>query len=102
MRILITNDDGWGTKGIWALVEEMRGLGDVTVVAPDGPRSGQSSAITVLQPLRLKQIIGEEGFAVYLTNGTPTDCIKLGITNCSGVLSLTLSSRASTMATTAW
>ena len=79
MRILITNDDGWGTKGIWALVEEMRKLGDVTVVAPDGPRSGQSSAITVLQPLRLKQIIGEEGFEVYLSNGTPTDCIKLGI-----------------------
>lgn len=79
MRILITNDDGWGTKGIWTLVEEMRKLGEVTVVAPDGPRSGQSNAITVLQPLRLKQIIEEDGFAVYLTNGTPTDCIKLGI-----------------------
>ena len=79
MRILITNDDGWGTKGIWTLVEEMRKLGEVIVVAPDGPRSGQSNAISVLQPLRLKQIIGEEGFTVYLTNGTPTDCIKLGI-----------------------
>ena len=79
MRILITNDDGWGTKGIWTLVEEMRKLGEVIVVAPDGPRSGQSNAISVLQPLRLRQIIGEEGFTVYLTNGTPTDCIKLAL-----------------------
>ena len=36
MRILITNDDGWGTKGIWTLVEEMRKLGEVIVVA-DNP-----------------------------------------------------------------
>ena len=79
MNILITNDDGWGSKGILALVEVMRRLGDVTVVAPDGPRSGQSNAITVLQPLRLKKIIEEPGLTVYLSNGTPTDCVKLAV-----------------------
>ena len=79
MRILITNDDGWGTKGILTLVEVMRELGDVTVVAPDGGRSGQSNAISVLKPLRLNRIQDEPGLSVYITNGTPTDCIKLGI-----------------------
>ena len=79
MRILITNDDGWGTNGILTLVEVMRELGDVTVVAPDGGRSGQSNAISVLKPLRLKKIQDEPGLAVYISNGTPTDCIKLGI-----------------------
>ena len=79
MRILITNDDGWGSKGILTLVDEMRKLGDVTVVAPEGPRSGQSNAISVLKMLRLKKIMDASGLQVYLTNGTPTDCIKLGI-----------------------
>ncbi|MBR3647255.1 MAG: 5'/3'-nucleotidase SurE [Paludibacteraceae bacterium] len=79
MNILITNDDGWGAKGLLTLIDTMRLLGDVTVVAPDGPRSGQSNAISVLTPLRLKKVQEEPGLRVYLTNGTPTDCIKLGI-----------------------
>lgn len=79
MRILITNDDGWGAKGILTLVRIMRQLGEVTVVAPDGPRSGQSNAITVLQPLRFKKIQEEPGLTVYTCNGTPTDCVKLAI-----------------------
>ncbi|MCQ2334686.1 MAG: 5'/3'-nucleotidase SurE [Paludibacteraceae bacterium] len=79
MHIFITNDDGWGAKGILTLVKIMRKLGDVTVVAPDGPRSAQSNAITVLTPLRLNKIIEEPGLTVYTSNGTPTDCVKLGI-----------------------
>ncbi len=75
MRILITNDDGWGAKGIVTLVQLMRLIGDVTVVAPDGPRSGQSSAISVNIPLRLKQIEPH----IYTCNGTPVDCIKLSL-----------------------
>ncbi len=79
MKILITNDDGWGAKGLLTLVDVMRELGDVTVVAPDGPRSGQSNAISVLIPLRLRKIKEEPRLTVYLSNGTPTDCIKLAI-----------------------
>ena len=79
MNILITNDDGWGAKGLSTLIQTMRLLGNVTVVAPDGPRSGQSNAISVLKPLRLNKISQEPGLTVYTTNGTPTDCIKLGI-----------------------
>ena len=93
MEILITNDDGWGAKGILTLVRILTQLGHVTVVAPDGPRSGMSNAITVGQPIYLRQIEdtswGTEEWhknaTVYTTNGTPSDCVKLAIdVICSG------------------
>lgn len=79
MNILLTNDDGWGAKGLNTLIDVMRRFGDVTVVAPDGPRSGQSNAISVLQPVRLRLLKQEPGLTVYTSNGTPSDCIKLGL-----------------------
>ena len=54
MHILISNDDGFRAAGIQELAEAMLPYGDVTIVAPDGPRSGFSGAITTTQPLRLK------------------------------------------------
>lgn len=54
--ILVTNDDGINASGILVLTRLMMQLGDVIVVAPDGPRSGQSSAITVNVPIRFKEI----------------------------------------------
>ena len=56
MEILITNDDGWGAKGILTLTRILSQLGHVTVVAPDGPRSGMSNAITVTQSIYLQQL----------------------------------------------
>ena len=87
MEILITNDDGWGAKGILTLTRILTQLGHVTVVAPDWPRSGMSNAITVGQPIYLRQIEdtswGTEEWhkntTVYTTNGTPSDCVKLAI-----------------------
>ena len=75
MNILITNDDGWGSKGILSLVGEMRKMGHVTVLAPDGARSGQSNAISVGKMVTLKQIEPD----IYITNGTPSDCVKLAL-----------------------
>jgi len=75
--ILITNDDGVDAPGILVLAKLMMQIGDVIVVAPDGPRSGQSNAITVHQPLRYKLLEKKEGFALYSCNGTPTDCVKI-------------------------
>lgn len=75
MRILLTNDDGWGTRGILTLLHELKQLGEVTVVAPDGARSAQSSAISVDKPLRLKKL--EDN--IYVCNGTPADCVKLAL-----------------------
>ena len=87
MEILITNDDGWGAKGILTLVRILTQLGHVTVVAPDGPRSGMSNAISVQQPMYLRPFNdpnwGSEDWhnnaTVYTTNGTPSDCVKLAI-----------------------
>ena len=54
--ILITNDDGIQAKGIREVADFLKPLGDILIVAPDAPRSGQSSAITVTSPLRLSLI----------------------------------------------
>jgi 5'-nucleotidase len=77
-NILITNDDGIFAPGLRALIAVMRGMGNVFVVAPDQPMSGTSHAITVRSPLRLHQIVKEEGYQEYSCNGTPVDCVKLG------------------------
>lgn len=76
--ILITNDDGILAPGIRALINFMRSMGNVVVVAPDQPMSGTGHAITVRHPLRLHRIKEEEGYLEYSCNGTPVDCVKLG------------------------
>ncbi len=75
--ILVTNDDGINAPGILVLTRLMMQLGDVLVVAPDGPRSGQSSAITVNVPIRHKLVEKTDGLTRYSCTGTPTDCVKL-------------------------
>lgn len=77
--IFVTNDDGYEAGGIKALIECVSQLGDVVVVAPDGPRSGMSSAITSLQPLRVNLLCERDNVKLYVCNGTPVDCVKLGI-----------------------
>ncbi len=77
--ILVTNDDGIEAKGIHELVNMIKDLGDIVVVAPGGPRSGQSSALTVGTPLRLTLIEKKQNISFYRTNGTPVDCVKLSI-----------------------
>ena len=77
--ILITNDDGADAKGIEVLTRLMTQIGDVVVVAPDGPRSAQSNALTVTQPIRFKKLEEEEGLVRYSCTGTPTDCVKLAL-----------------------
>lgn len=76
--ILITNDDGIHAPGIRALIDIMRGLGKVVVVAPDQPKSGTGHAITVREPLRIHKILEAEGIEEYTCSGTPVDCVKLG------------------------
>jgi 5'-nucleotidase len=77
--ILITNDDGIEARGIHSLVDAVRHLGDVVVVAPDGPRSAQSSAITVNTHLRFWKHQEKDGLVMYRCNGTPCDCVKLAL-----------------------
>lgn len=79
MNILVVNDDGWGTAGIRLLAKEMTRLGHVTVVAPDSPRSGFGASITSTKPIYLRKIEDHDlnGAEVYVTTGTPADCIKI-------------------------
>ena len=77
--ILITNDDGIQAKGITELIRGVRSLGKIVVIAPDGPRSGMSSAISAMDPVRLALLHKEKDLTVYSCSGTPVDCVKLGI-----------------------
>jgi len=75
--ILITNDDGINAPGIRALVDAVRELGEVIVVAPDSPQSGMGHAITIGSPLRLDQVQVFAGIQSWQCSGTPADCVKL-------------------------
>jgi len=75
---MVTNDDGINAPGIRTLINVMRRIGDVVVVAPDRPRSAQGHAITVSSPLRVRKLAEEDGYREYGCNGTPVDCVKLG------------------------
>jgi len=77
--ILISNDDGVQAQGIQELTRMMRGLGDVIVVAPDGPRSATSCGISPLTTITVELLKEEDGLAVYQCSGTPTDCVKLAM-----------------------
>lgn len=73
--ILVSNDDGVRSEGIEALADAMRELGTVYVVAPDRERSAASHSLTLSHPLRVEKL----GARVYSVDGTPTDCVNLGV-----------------------
>jgi 5'-nucleotidase len=75
--ILITNDDGIFAPGIQNLVEAMKDLGNVIVVAPDSPQSGMGHAITIDDPIRLERVHLFGDIEAYAISGTPADCVKL-------------------------
>ncbi|GAB5558084.1 MAG: 5'/3'-nucleotidase SurE [Schleiferiaceae bacterium] len=78
--ILVANDDGITAPGIRTLVKVMNTLGDVIVVAPDGPQSGMGHAITIEGILRCDKVTIAEGPQTeYSCSGTPVDCIKLAM-----------------------
>jgi 5'-nucleotidase len=75
VKILITNDDGIHAPGINCLAEALAEIGEVAVVAPDRERSASSHALTLHHPLRAELIAPGR----YAVDGTPTDCVNLGI-----------------------
>jgi len=74
--ILVTNDDGVLAPGLMSLIEVASQFGEVVVVAPDSPQSGQGHAITLELPLRLRKV-HFDGVEAYECSGTPVDCVKL-------------------------
>jgi 5'-nucleotidase len=77
--ILITNDDGITAPGIKNLVEAVKHLGRVVVVAPDKPQSGMGHAVTIGHPLRMSKVDIFNGIEAWQTSGTPVDCVKLAV-----------------------
>lgn len=77
--ILITNDDGVTAPGLRNLIESVKDLGRIVVVAPDSPQSGMGHAITIGKPLRLDAVstFDDLGIEAYQCSGTPVDCVKL-------------------------
>lgn len=80
MNILITNDDGIYSPGIAALAQTATQFGTVRVVAPDVEQSSMGHAITHSRPLTYKKSpITFEGIEAFRVNGTPADCVALGL-----------------------
>jgi 5'-nucleotidase len=78
MRILVANDDGIYSPGIVALADAAAGFGDVRIVAPDVEQSSMGHAITHSRPLTAKRT-PIKGYEAYRVNGTPADCVALGV-----------------------
>ncbi len=74
-RILVSNDDGYASRGIQALVEAVTPLGEVWVVAPEAEQSAASHAISIYRPLRIREV----STRWYAVDGTPTDCSWIGV-----------------------
>ncbi|MFN3651967.1 MAG: 5'/3'-nucleotidase SurE [Armatimonadota bacterium] len=79
MRILITNDDGVHAEGLLALKRALEPVAEVTVVAPDRPRSACGHSITLHKPLRLSEARLADGSRAWCSNGTPSDCVTLAL-----------------------
>ena len=80
MTILLTNDDGYQSDGLYAARTALLDAGfKVTVVAPDGPRSGGSRAATFRRPVRIERVDGDEESPIYACDGTPVDCVRVAL-----------------------
>ena len=79
MHILVTNDDGVTSPGLFALVQEMRKLGKVTILAPDRNWSASGHVKTLHRPLRVKEIKLLDGTTALASDGAPSDCVALAL-----------------------
>jgi 5'-nucleotidase len=79
LHILITNDDGVTAPGLLALAQEMRNLGDVTILAPDHNWSASGHGKTMDRPLRIKKVTLADGTMAYASDGCPSDCVALAL-----------------------
>lgn len=84
MKILLANDDGIYAPGLRAMRQALVQLGDVTVVAPATEQSGVGHSITYLTPLTCKEIFDGDDFRGWAVDGSPADCVKLGVAELAG------------------
>ena len=79
MHILVTNDDGVYAPGLLALVQELRKLGEVSILAPDHNWSASGHVKTLNRPLRVKSAILADGTSALASDGAPSDCVALAL-----------------------
>jgi len=80
-HILVCNDDGIEGPGLHALAASMKKIGTVTVVAPAEPQSGMSHAMTLGEPLRIREYSRNNRFFGHTVSGTPVDCVKVALSH---------------------
>ncbi len=78
MRILISNDDGIDSEGLFALKQALEAVGDVAVIAPDRNWSAAGHSKTLHRPLRVREALLRDGSIAYASDGAPSDCVALG------------------------
>ncbi|MGB2853748.1 MAG: 5'/3'-nucleotidase SurE, partial [Dehalococcoidia bacterium] len=80
MKILVTNDDGIDSPGVWALAEAMSRLGETLLVAPDTQRSGAGTSVSIHSGMSVVEVPSSiERVRAYAVGGTPTDCVIMGL-----------------------
>ena len=78
-HILVTNDDGIESDALAPLAAALAPLGEVHVIAPEHNWSGASHSITLFRPLRCRPTTLRDGRAAFMTDGSPTDCVRLAV-----------------------
>jgi 5'-nucleotidase len=76
MRILLTNDDGVTSRGLYAAKQALEQVGEVAVIAPDSNRSAVGRGITIHRALTVTEVTLRDGSTGYATDGTPVDCVR--------------------------
>ena len=84
MKILVSNDDGIFSPGLIALAEVASQFGEVMIFAPDFEQSAVGHAITIQRPLQYHRVKMLKGFEAYRVNGTPADCVAMGLYHWGG------------------
>ena len=82
--ILISNDDGYHSKGLRSLIEMLSGMAYLIICAPESARSGFSCAFSAATPLRLKLRRKGEDYEMWSCSGTPVDCVKIALSQLCG------------------
>lgn len=78
-HILVTNDDGVDSPGLFALKQALDRVGRVSVIAPDRNRSAIGRSITIHSPLHIDEVTLPDGSRAYATDGTPVDCVRFAM-----------------------
>lgn len=79
LKILVTNEDGIFSAGVMALSELLTHFGEVTVICPQNDDYIDNVKPSLNRPLRLKRVEYPDGINAFTINGSPSDCVKLGI-----------------------